>query len=169
MMPTLQVARKVDIIALARQIQRGLCLAIHMGLHDIPALADRISHHDRPVFLTGSDNPSNWGTNTRSAPKRAHVSRQTSPAFGNAVMTTASNGTRSSSNDLKTGTPTNLCLRQAASTTATTSTETSMAQIVAISARSEAPASTMREKPLLTASLNNSPYSPRAWRNSENE
>src|SRR5207302_1439190 len=85
----LQITRQVDFVVLTLQILRGLCLAVHLGLHHIPARASRFTHA-APSDLLGGRRPSSAGERTRSAPQASTAASNDSFALVTSVTTTVS-------------------------------------------------------------------------------
>src|SRR5882672_1449738 len=86
-----QIARQVDLVTLAQEVLRGLRLAVHLGLHHIPARADRFTHAAPSVAFAGGRRPKRAGASTRSAPQASTAASNDSLARVTSVTITASN------------------------------------------------------------------------------
>src|SRR5262249_25278938 len=162
----LLVARQVGLEALAAEMPDRLRLAVGLGLGHIPA---RLQGSHGAISSKGSvRTPSRVGASTRSRPNCAAAAPNVACAARRSVTTTASTVPTIASNERTTGAPTKLATDALASTTATTVAPLSTAQITAISARSEMPASAIRLQPFSSAAARVFAQSARAWRKNEN-
>src|SRR5262249_33722839 len=158
-----QIGRKT----LAIEMPDRLRLAVRLGLDHVPSR--RRQRHGVIPSLGPVRTPSKLGASTRSRPNCAAAAAHVSCAARRSGTTPASAAPAIASNERTTGAPTNVAAADFASTTATIVIPLSTAQITAISARSETPASATRLQPFSSATARVLAQSARACRKNEND